>query len=326
MTEEVRIIEVSEDKITVEIVEEVITVEIGEDAVAPVWGMIEGDLQNQTDLTEALRGKADADHEHDDRYYTKTETASLLNGKADIIIAAAEGEPAELPDGTENPAEEVTAGIRPNQSGSGDPSPENVRPISGRTECNISVTPEGTTYSISFGEAGIVYGARLNATTGQLTVTHGIVDLGKLSWTRNTSGSNPYFRASLADTKRYAINTQTDCFSDRYKLIASVNGSSFAANANNNECTILSNSAILAIRNDSYTSAASFKEAMDGAQFVYELAETEIYQLEGQEIRMTAGENTISADTGPVAVRYRADTKGYIDKLIAELQALILEN
>lgn len=38
---------------------------------------------NSADVEEALKGKSDTDHTHDDRYYTESETDTLLGGKAD---------------------------------------------------------------------------------------------------------------------------------------------------------------------------------------------------------------------------------------------------
>lgn len=37
---------------------------------------------NSADVTEALKGKSDTGHTHDDRYYTEAETNNLLSGKA----------------------------------------------------------------------------------------------------------------------------------------------------------------------------------------------------------------------------------------------------
>lgn len=70
---------------------------------------------------------------------------------------------ANFPDGSDGyPVVELIANIDPKQSGSGDPSPSNVRPISGATECNISKqgknllenqletqTVNGTTFTIN---------------------------------------------------------------------------------------------------------------------------------------------------------------------------------
>ena len=70
--------------------------------------------------------------------------------------------------------------MEPIQSGSGTPSPDNVRPISGRTGLTIYVSPtptaaDATTYAVDWtSEAGTVYGGTLDVVTGVLTI-NGIV-------------------------------------------------------------------------------------------------------------------------------------------------------
>ena len=59
---------------------------------------------------------------------------------------------------------------------------------------------------------------------------------------------------------------------------------------------------------------------------VYTLAAPATYQLTPSEVRTLLGTNNIWADTGDAAVSYRADIGLYVDKKIAELQALVLEN
>lgn len=60
--------------------------------------------------------------------------------KASAIVDTASGAIASFPDGMAAPAKDVTIGIEPVQSGSGDPSPTNVRPISGWTGANVTRT------------------------------------------------------------------------------------------------------------------------------------------------------------------------------------------
>lgn len=62
---------------------------------------------------------------------------SNLNEKADIIISSAEGAVASFSDGAEYDAVSMIAHFEPYQEGSGDPSPDNVRPIHGWTGLNI---------------------------------------------------------------------------------------------------------------------------------------------------------------------------------------------
>ena len=116
-----------------------------------------------------LAGKSDVDHVHDDRYYTETEADALLARKQDVLTfdqvptaesinpvtsggvydaiqdagsptAKVSGSLITLTDATDAPVAGLTVAIEPVQSGEGDPSPDNVRPISGWTECGIAST------------------------------------------------------------------------------------------------------------------------------------------------------------------------------------------
>lgn len=61
--------------------------------------------------------------------------------KADIIITSASGSIASISDGADDlPIEDMVVQIEPVQSGSGDPSPDNVRPISGWTGATVTRT------------------------------------------------------------------------------------------------------------------------------------------------------------------------------------------
>lgn len=62
-----------------------------------------------------------------------------------------------------------------------------------------------------------------------------------------------------------------------------------------------------------------------GAQVVYELAEPQTYTLTPQQVTLLKGINNVFADAGTVEVAYSADIQMYIDKKIAEVQALVLE-
>ena len=81
---------------------------------------------------------------------------------------------AEIIDGANNlPIQSLLARIVAVQTGSGVPSPDNVRPINGFNTCTISVLNSqnvGETTSIPLGDT--YYGGVLNVITGELTVTH----------------------------------------------------------------------------------------------------------------------------------------------------------
>ena len=70
----------------------------------------------------------------------EAEFTEQLADKADVIVDTASGAIASFPDGAAVAAKDITIGIEPVQSGSGDPSPTNVRPISGWTGANVTRT------------------------------------------------------------------------------------------------------------------------------------------------------------------------------------------
>ena len=111
-------------------------------------------VYTKTEVDTALSGKADSS-----AVYTKTETDTLLSGKASasdleeleeemtdyrqmyldsLIHTTASGSIASFSDGFKDaPMDFCTATIEPKQEGSGDPSPTNVRPISGWTGAEV---------------------------------------------------------------------------------------------------------------------------------------------------------------------------------------------
>lgn len=88
--------------------------------------------------------------------------------------------------------------ITAKQTGTGDPSPTNIRPISGFTGASISVN--GNTVAVSWQtEAGTVYGGVLDVTTGTLTVNKmGFVFDGDENWNIAATGTNRVFRLNSA--------------------------------------------------------------------------------------------------------------------------------
>ena len=69
------------------------------------------------------------------------ELKNTLNHKADVIYDTASGDIASFPDGADGlPVKDLTVSIEPVQSGTGDPSLTNERPISGWTGANVTRT------------------------------------------------------------------------------------------------------------------------------------------------------------------------------------------
>ena len=213
------------------------------------------------------------------------------------------GAVASITDGTALLMPSLKVGIEPVQEGSGDPSPENIRPISGWTEANVSVSSttsaeDGTTYTIQFKDGDnplTVYGGTLDVTTGELVVDRAEVDLGTLDWTYVTSQVRFYTHFNC----KGAINNMTvgniicsAYMSDTYNnVVGGVNDATIA---------IPQNGDILTVHDSRFADVTDFKTAISGVQLVYELATPQTYHLTPTQIRTLVDNNNIWADTGNI--------------------------
>ena len=179
----------------------------------------------------------------------EAEFTEQLVDKADVIVDTASGAIASFPDGAAVAAKDITIAIEPVQSGSGDPSPTNVRPISGWTGAKVA--------NISDSEKQPYFAGLLNG-------TYGFVDLGTLNWILLSNGfrSEAFYSAKFmgqlictkytrAERPNYPLNTWND------KEIGIGNSQALP---------------FILIKDLAYTDAAVFKAAMSGVYLVYELA------------------------------------------------------
>lgn len=245
---------------------------------------------------------------------------SALNTKAPIIINTASGAVASFTDGADNmPIKALTVNVEPIQAGSGDPSPDNVRPISGRTSATIyhsgADTSDPTTYTIQLDDT--VYGGTLDVTGGKMVVDRAMVDLGTLTWGYRTgSGLADYFYCNFNGIKF------SGAFSDTaYPILTSIYKATPRSSAFLNNCICVDGAAAMEmpkqiqIKDSRYTDTATFKTAMSGVQLCYELAQPIEITLTPTQIDTLLGTNNIWSDAGDVDVDYRADTKLYIDNI-----------
>lgn len=192
--------------------------------------------------------------------------------------------------------------MEPIQSGSGTPSPDNVRPISGRTGAHVYVSPtsdvaDATTYSVDWtSQAGTVYGGTLDVVTGVLTVNRAMVDMGTLNWVYSASAAQ--FRASLPYAKDATSTEVPNMKCEIYKTV------SYAEMENNDMCIsrFFASTNGINVKDSRYTNAATFKTAMSDVQLCYELATPITYQLTGTDILTSVGDNYIWSDSGDVTI------------------------
>lgn len=169
------------------------------------------------------------------------------------------------------------------------------------TACLSTTDIVQTYYPYTLGQS--VYGGTVDLATGVLTVTHGYVDMGSLTWTLNAQYNNLWTSNTGVQSKPTALLLSDTPFND-ITLNSTQLGSHSNAPYN------------VWVRNGSTTIQPS-------GIGVYELATPTTVQLTPQEVKTLLGYNNISADTGEVEVIYHADTKLYVDKMTAVDNAII---
>ena len=274
-----------------------------------------------TDTTLSISGKAA------DAKKTGDEITELKSGLSDMINSAcvtdsASGSVAHFADGADDvPLKSLNVNIEPVQSGSGDPSPDNVRAISGRTSITVSKSGEDTSnatdITIQLGQT--VYGGTLDVVSGELTVDRAIVDLGSLSW----GYSEPrFYSGSVTDGISPSDTGDLNAVCEKYTLYetgALANQPDLSFFVNSSKMSVVTKRIV--IRDSNYTDAGSLKTALNGVHLVYTLATPITYNLTPTEVKSLLGINNIWSDAGDVDVEYRANTKLYIDKRLAEVTA-----
>lgn len=200
------------------------------------------------------------------------------------------------------PAIALSTAINPVQSGSGDPSPTNVRPISGFSAANIVVSPtqdaqDGTTYTVQFGTAGTVYGGTLDVVNGTLTVDKTYIPIkGAGAWQLAPSG---YFFATISGKASGTTNVISDIYTTKVRASWET-GDDFviAGNANTGQ---------VYIRDSRFTTQADFRANADG-NMCFPLSTPQTYTLTPTEVELLLGTNNVWSDTnGDTTLTYLAD-------------------
>ena len=165
-----------------------------------------------------------------------------------------------------------------------------------------------------------VYGGTLDVVPGTLLVEWIKIDIdGSEAWTTvsGTSGGQKYYRFSIGD-EGYIVSGELYC--DTFKTVGiTASTSNYGINAINSTSY---NKAFIALRPDieEITDSASLKVWLSEHNItaVYKLSTPQTIQLSGEQITAIVGNNTIWSDAdGSMTIEYPADTKTYINNLIA---------
>lgn len=153
-----------------------------------------------------------------------------------------------------------------------------------------------------------VYGGTVDLVTGELTVTHGIVDLGTLTWqTRYTGSTNK----TLSALPPYLYNKRTglEAICDKYPIVEQV-GSVAALNEPDSKTVgIYGYIHPTAQADPQFYMVLPIGDTPSG-NICYKLATPQTYQLTPAQILALLGGNTIWSDAGQVTVKYRREAEG----------------
>lgn len=225
------------------------------------------------------------------RFYTDEDDG---NGGGKGVLKTVTGALLHVVDALAKPAKNFVVTLEPIQSGSGDPSPENIRPITGYTGANVyqsgADTSNPTTIPITFPtEAGTVYGGTLDVTTGVLTVKWATAKVMSFTRTNNYNFYRNTGSFAYRPLSRLYYTEQILC--DRRPTITNP-GTSIPADG----CYVNADRAIVVRTSEPYATAAEMVTAMGGElNFCYRIDSFTI-QLEPNTISMLLGENNIWCD------------------------------
>lgn len=179
----------------------------------------------------------------------------------------------------------------------------NICPITGFSSANIYVSPttsvgDATTYNVSFGSAGTVYGGTLDVVSGQLTVDRQSVTLdGTESWSKSSLTACDIF---LHSNSSYIVDSDTMLSSFRFVNASTIQGIG--------DAWIGSSASQLRIGFSAYgtTDLATFKTWLSNnpVQLVRKLATPLTYQLTTTQVAFLLGTNNIWSNTGDIQIEY----------------------
>lgn len=201
----------------------------------------------------------------------------------------------------------VIANITPKQSGTGTPSPSNVRAISGWESVNVYVSPtedetDGHTTTTPLGRT--VYGGTLDVVSGVLTVDRGIVTFDGSSDEQYVTGSyGMAFRTYLPNDFKPTTNNRELAGLVSNQMTEVTQASTWGTVGT---CAVIANSTQLYFKLASdLTDISALRTylASNPLQVCYELATPQTYTLTGQNVALLK-DCYAWADSGDISITY----------------------
>ncbi len=257
-----------------------------------------------------LAGKAEIDDTttDTDTTWSSSRIVSLLPTESASGAVASFETPLTLPLVSHN----VT--LEPVQAGTGDPSPSNVRPISGHSSVTVSHsgadTSDPTTYTRTFLDSNddpvTVYGGSENLKTGEGIIKKGIGTFPTITeYAEDLSGH--HYTSVYVGGMETAQGKKQDIIAETVKADGSL-GDKFAVYRINKQ--------VVVGVPDNYT-VEDYNTNIAGTKFAYPLATPQTFHTDSLNLDTLEGVNNIWADTGDTAVEYKQDIQTYIDNRLS---------
>ena len=164
--------------------------------------------------------------------------------------------------------------------------------------------------TITFGET--VYGCTVDFNTGKAVVNKGIVDLGTLDWSYDSSILR--FDSYVSGMKQYGVARTNPFICSIYQTIS--DGRTWSAVPDGSIYNGINEN--IHVKDLRYTDATAFKTAVTGQTVCYELATPYTLNLTPAQLKMLKGTNTLTSNGATITLKYQPDN--VIGELKGEIQ------
>ena len=155
-----------------------------------------------------------------------------------------------------------------------------------------------------------IFGGYVDLISGKLVVDRKYVLGDTLDWAYVSSGA--YFYAITSDKEKGYNNVTCNIYATAQQA--------GVANLQNNQIVGDMNDTTVYVKDNRYTNATTFKQAMSGTGILYELATPQTYQLTPQQVNTLVGTNNVWSEQGNVELSYYISITNLITNLLVKRQ------
>ena len=240
-------------------------------------------------------------------------------------IKTATGNPITLTDAIAGNALEVSAEIVASQSGSGTPSPTNVRPISGYSSVTITrEDAQGQTATVTVALGSTVYGGSLNLTTGELTITHAYKQIVKTTsaFYREKVGTNTSLFAWDMGTDYHGVSHGDAVVPDIISNYLPKTSAGGLWSTDASGITTRNDGNRIWLRIQGCTTVSEIETYTDNNALYacWELATPTTTTLTAAQLALVKGYNQLSCNSGDMEITYKASGLDALKERVDELE------